>query len=255
MTFLLVSAATSPILALLQNISGLDPQTLRLTQFSTLVGALVVLAAWRGRLVLPKVTRSGFVVPIVAGAAAAGGMFAGIWALDRLTPQHWGVLDVATLPNSIAVVLVAALFGAAAEEIGWRGIVQPLLETRTGAIPSMIGTGLLFGVGHFYVASEGPLVYLLFVVGATAMSVIFGTLSAGRTIFGRTVVATMAHWFVNIGLLLFFSDGDASAVWMAQLAAASVVVAGFCAYRVSAGSRGRCLQALEFRDQNRPPAC
>lgn len=52
------------------------------------------------------------------------------------------------------------------------------------------------------------------------MSIIFRTLSAGRNIFSRTVVATMAHWFVNFGfvnivLLLFFSE---SAVWMAQVA-------------------------------------
>ena len=237
LTFLVVSAAMSPLLALVQDRCGLDPETLRLTQFSTLVGAVVVLVYWRGRLVLPPATRSGFLVPIVAGAAAACGVLIGIWALGRLTSQHWDVLDVATLPDSIAVVLVASLLGTAAEEIGWRGVVQPLLETRTGAIRAMIGTGLLFGVGHFYVASEGPLVYLLFVIGATAMSVIFGTLSAGRTIFGRTVAASIAHWFVNFVLLLFFSDGDSSAVWMAQLAAASALIAGFCVYRMSAGAQ------------------
>ncbi|MDI9915482.1 CPBP family intramembrane glutamic endopeptidase [Rhodococcus sp. IEGM 1379] len=184
----------SPLLALVQDRCGLGPETLRLTQFSTLVGAVVVMASWRGRLVLLPVARSGFLVPIVSGAGAAVGVLVGIWAVDRLTSQHWVVLDVATLPNSIAVVLVASSLGAAAEEIGWRGIVQPLIETRTGAIRAMIGTGFLFGVG------------------ATAMSVIFGTLSAGRTIFGRAVAATMAHWFVSSGLLLFFSDGDSSAV-------------------------------------------
>ncbi|MDI9903028.1 CPBP family intramembrane metalloprotease [Rhodococcus sp. IEGM 1409] len=224
-TFLMVSSLVSPILEFVQASCSLNSDALRLTQFSTLFGAAVVLVGWRGRLPFPAITRSSVFVSAFVTTTAMICVLAGIAVLDRLTDSRWVPIDVSALPMSTVVLGVVALgVGAGAEEIGWRGIVQPLLESRIGPVRAMIVTGAVFGLGHVYVLASGVAVYVLFVVAAMGLSIIFGALTTGLSLGHRTLVATVAHWVLNLGLIVFFSDGDTSEEWMLEMTIAVMAV-------------------------------
>jgi len=57
--FVIVSVCASPLLAKAQDYINLDPNVLRLTVFSTAVGALVVRAIWRKGIPYPPAALSG----------------------------------------------------------------------------------------------------------------------------------------------------------------------------------------------------
>ncbi|WP_147453982.1 CPBP family intramembrane glutamic endopeptidase [Tessaracoccus antarcticus] len=146
---------------------------------------------------------------------------------------------MATLPAPLAAVLGLQLLGAAGEEIGWRGVVQPLLERRFTVMVSGVITGLLFGLGHFYVLpAAGALAYGVFVVSAVGMSVSLAVVTAGRALIPRIALATCFHWLVNSAMLLLFSDGDVSLLWTINLAIAAVATAGGALLLFMSGRRG-----------------
>ncbi len=149
-----------------------------------------------------------------------------LFALNSTEGGIWPPLDPTSLPASLAVILFLQLLGAVGEEVGWRGVVQPLLENRFSLLWSGVITGLLFGLGHFYVLlAAGPIVYLTFVIAAIGLSVALAVLTVGRSFTSRVLVASFFHWLVNSAMLVFFSGGDESLLWTVNTAIATVVVA------------------------------
>lgn len=219
--FLAVSAVASALLAAAQSATGLPTDVLALTQLATAVGALVVWLGWRARLVLPPVRRRGWRRPLLESAAVTVAV-AGALGVAQAVAGAWPPLDPSTLGAPLVVVLVAQLLGAAGEEVGWRGLVQPLLETRVPVPVAGVATGLLFGLGHVHVLAAGTGVYALFVVSAVGLSVALAYVTAGRGVVQRVVVATALHWLVNVVLLVGFSGGDTSVGWTAATAVATL---------------------------------
>lgn len=221
LAFLVVSALASPLLAMAQQATALDPDVLRLTVFSTAVGALAVWAIWRTRLPHPVVDRSGFdawLLLAVAACVVATGIALG---LARLQGAPWGPPKPGSLGAPLVVVLGVQLVGAAAEEVGWRGLVQPLLETKAAPWIASLVTGALFGLGHFYLAfGVAPLSFGLFVISAIAISMILALATVGRSIAERVVIATLLHFLINMATLFLFADGDGSVRYFAGLALA-----------------------------------
>ena len=226
--FLVLSAAASPLLTLAQGATGLDPTILVLTQFSTAFGALVVYAIWRGRLPYPPTTKRGVPAPLCAAVGLSLAVTLVLWLLAIVEPHRWQSLDTSALPAPLALILLAQFLGAAGEEVGWRGLVQPLLETRMPALPAAVITGLFFGLGHFYVAGVGIAVYSVFVVSAIAQSIAAAALTTGRSYWVRILVATVLHWGINIGILVGFSNADESMLWMTNTAIAMGLVGAAC---------------------------
>jgi membrane protease YdiL (CAAX protease family) len=226
--FLVVSAAASPLFTRAQGVTGLDPTILVLTQFSTAFGALVVYAIWRGRLPYTRTTRRGVLAPLCAAVGLSLAVTLVLWLLALVEPHRWQSLDTSTLPAPLALILLAQFLGAAGEEVGWRGFVQPLLETRMPTLPAAAITGLFFGLGHFYMAGAGIAVYSVFVVSTIGLSIAAAAMTTGRTWWARVLVATVLHWGVNIGTLVGFSNADESMLWMTDTAIAMGVVGAAC---------------------------
>ncbi len=226
--FLVVSAAASPLFTLAQGVTGLDPTILVLTQFSTAFGALVMYAIWRGRLPYPRTTRRGVLAPLWAAVGLSLAVVVLLWLLAIVEPRRWQSLDTSTLPAPLALILFAQFLGAAGEEVGWRGLVQPLLETRMPTLPAAAVTGMLFGLGHFHVAGAGIAVYSVFVVSTIGLSITAAAITAGRPWWARILVATVLHWGVNTGILVAFSNADESMRWMTDTAIATGLVGAAC---------------------------
>ncbi|WP_168800418.1 CPBP family intramembrane glutamic endopeptidase [Cellulomonas telluris] len=234
--FLAVSAVASVLLAAAQAATGLPTDVLVLTQLATAFGAVVTWLLWRGRLVLPPVRRGGLRVPLLASLGVAAVVVA-VAAVAQAVWGGWPPLDPATLGAPLVVVLAAQLLGAAGEEVGWRGLVQPLLETRLPVLGAAVVTGLLFGLGHVHVLAAGPVVYALFLVSAVGLSVALAYVTTGRSVVQRVVLGTVLHWLVNVVLLVGFSGGDASARWTATTAVATVVAGAVCALVAARAAR------------------
>lgn len=223
--FLVVSAAASPLLSILQAGLKVDPELLRFETFATAVGAAVVWLAFPAARQVPEVTRTGTGRALVLALLLAVALTVVLGLLSVGQGRPWPALDPHTLPAPLGVVLAVQVLGAAGEEVGWRGVVQPLLERRLPVAAAGVVTGLFFGLGHFYVAAAGAAVYAVFVLSAVALSVTLAVLTTGRSLTARVVVATCFHWAVNTALLLGFSDGDESLAWIASTTVAAGVVA------------------------------
>lgn len=224
-SFLLVSAVASPLLAQAQSLSGLNPDVLRLTVFSTAFGALFVLLLWRKRLPLPPTTRRDLARPLLVTMGVAVLIAGLLLALAVAQQAPWRPPDMSKLGAPLAVVLIVQLVGAAAEEIGWRGLVQPLLETRLRPWIAALITGVLFAVGHFYMAfAVSPLSFALFVLGAVGLSAVLAQVTVGYALASRVLIASGLHFLVNMVTFLLFNDGDGSPRYFADLA----LVFGIC---------------------------
>jgi membrane protease YdiL (CAAX protease family) len=219
--FLVASALASPLLAEMQDLTHLDPDVLRLTVFSTAIGAGVVWLLWRRGLPFPPVN-SSVIDKTLLFAVAACLIGVGIaFGLAEVEGAPWRPPKPGSLGAPVALVMIVQLLGAAAEEVGWRGVVQPLLETRLAPLQAALITGVLFGLGHFYLAfAIAPASFALFVVSAIAISMILAVATFGRTLGARIVIATFLHYLLNMATLSLFSDGDGSVLYFADLAAA-----------------------------------
>jgi membrane protease YdiL (CAAX protease family) len=219
--FLVVSALASLLLSMVQGSLKLNSNVTVLTQFSTAIGALVTWIVWRKRLVFPAVSVRGWARPLAAAIVLAAVIGLILFVTEIAESHRWPLLNPSTLGAPLLLVVIAQLIGAAGEELGWRGVVQPLLETRVRMLPAAIITGLLFGVGHFYVISAGIEIYALFIVSAIGLSLLLGYLTTGRSIWQRVAIASVVHWLVNMVFLVGFSGGDESALWTANTAIAT----------------------------------
>jgi uncharacterized protein len=221
LVFIAASTLAAPVLGALQDVSGLSPDILRLTVFSTTIGAVVVWLIWRSALAYPPAEAAGSVRQALLAACAvllAGALAYGIAWVEG---ARWHSPGAGAFGASVTVFLLVQLLGAAAEEVGWRGLVQPLLETRLSAWKAALITGVLFGVGHFYLAfAVGPLAFALFIVSAIAMSLILATATVGRAWPSRIMLATLLHFLVNLETFFLFTDGDGSVSYFADLALA-----------------------------------
>lgn len=221
LAFLLVSAVASPLRARVQEAVALDPNVIRLTVFSTAVGALGVWAVWRRRLPYPPVEKSGVDSSLLLALAICLVAMAMAWGLARLQGAPWHPPTPGSLGAPLAVVLIVQLVGAAAEEIGWRGLVQPLMETKIGPLAASLVTGALFGLGHFYLAfGIAPVSFGLFLISAIAISMILALATVGRSLWERVLIATLLYFLFNMATLLLFADGDGSVLYFADLALA-----------------------------------
>lgn len=225
-TFYVLAVLAAALLGAAQPGSGIDPGLISLTQFAPAIAALVVLALWRGggrpptalglggwrfatRRTLYGVLTVAAIFVSIAGAYALLGI-----DLHPNAPQNW--------EQPVAALLVAQLIGAAAEEVGWRCLLHPSLETRWGTIGASLAVGVLWGLWHVPTISQGPAVGATFVAATVAMSVMMGELLRGSG-GNNLVVSAVFHAAVNIGMFSMLDEENGSATAMATLAIATVV--------------------------------
>jgi hypothetical protein len=189
--FLLAAAIAAPALGALQDATGLNPDVLRLTVFSTAVAAAIVWLIWR-RLPAPATSRRGLARPLLASTATC----------------------------ALFAALMLAL--AAGERAPWRAadVLHPAI-----ALPVLI-TGALFALGHaFMLPAVGVFAFSLFCVAAIGISVLLAAVTIGYSIGQRVALATLLHFGINAVTFGLFADGDGSPLYFADMATAATIVA------------------------------
>ncbi|MEU1392718.1 MULTISPECIES: CPBP family intramembrane glutamic endopeptidase [unclassified Nonomuraea] len=158
-------------------------------------GGGTALSGTRGRAGLAGVALQGTALLIVGLSAGAYGLLTGD---ARFTAPG-------ALSSPFALIVVAQLVGACAEEIGWRCLLQPLLRRRTGPLTASVVVGLLWGAWHVPVFGRPPLYAAAFLLATVSMSVVMG-LALERLRGHRLLLAGGFHTLVNLGLLLFMDE-------------------------------------------------
>ncbi|TCC40772.1 CPBP family intramembrane glutamic endopeptidase [Kribbella speibonae] len=221
LVFSLVTMVFSGILNALQAATGPSPELIQLVQFAPALGVGVMFLLFRrttrvdARFTPPALERSALIVGIVVAAMAVSVLVHVIagrpWRADGLPFPFW-------------VLVITMVIGAAGEELGWRAYLQPYLQTRFSVLRSSLVVGVLWGFWHIGGFEHGLAYMGLFVVMATALSVVMGAVLRGarRT---NLVVATAAHAAVNLSLILLFTEEDGNLFPMAVLAVVWTIAA------------------------------
>ncbi|GEA87905.1 CPBP family intramembrane glutamic endopeptidase [Cellulomonas cellasea] len=251
--FVVATLVASGLLLAVQGATGVDPAVQSHVQLAPAVGALVTWLVHRARLrtLLPAPVSPrelGTRTALAAGACLLYAVLVLGLTLATGAPVS-GAVAVGSVP--FAVVALAQLLGAAGEETGWRGLLQPLLERRTSRLRAALLTGAVWAVWHVQAFAAGAGVAVAFVVATLAFAVLLASLGSGSVV-QRVVVATLAHWLVNLALLVVAGERTGELAAVVVNAVAMVVTtglvlavararrpyAGVAAAPVSATSRG-----------------
>ncbi|WP_336085428.1 CPBP family intramembrane glutamic endopeptidase [Nocardia sp. SSK8] len=224
--YLLATLAASAFFLAVQPHSGIDPAALSLVQFAPAVGALVTWLLCRRTVTasLPTAVPSRQVRLRVAAMIATCVAF---WLLITAAALLAGITPVG--PAAVGGVPFAAfvllqLLGAAGEEIGWRGQLQPLLETRTTKLTAITLTGITWTLWHIQAFTATPLTALCFTLSTMAFAFTLGTLSTGT--FGqRVLIATTGHWLINIACYLLAGDSTLTHPYLPVITLAAILTA------------------------------
>ncbi|CAM4253500.1 type II CAAX endopeptidase family protein [Nocardia ninae] len=222
--YILATLLGSAAMLALQPVSGIDPAALALVQFGPALGALVTWFVGR-RIVGPLLpapvpagqvrANLGYVLMacLLCGLSVAGATaFAG--------HELVGPAAVGGLP--FVAFFAIQLVGATGEEIGWRGFLQPLLETRVRRFAAIAVTGATWALWHVQAFGAGPVVALSFFVSAMAFAVLLGSLGTGSC-RQRIAVAAVGHWLINVGIYLTAGDETLGSPQVVFIAGGAVV--------------------------------
>ena len=221
--FYLATMVFSGILNALQSVAGPSPDLIQLVQFAPALGVGVMFLVFGrttrvdARFTPAKVAagRSAVVVGIVVAAMLVSVL------VHVIAGRSW---RTESLPFPFWALVITMIVGAAGEELGWRAYLQPYLQTRFPVLGSSLIVGVLWGLWHIGGFANGVVHMGLFVVMATALSVVMGAVLQGarRT---NLVIATAGHAAVNLALILVFDEEGGDLFPMAVLAAVWTVAA------------------------------
>lgn len=202
--FVITTAVLSQCLEWLRAGLGISADVVAMAQYGPALAAVVTWLVFRQRMrhVMPAAVRSRQVRAHAVIAVAACVVF-GILLWVGYTaiggqPAH-GIREVSGVP--FILIAVAWLFGATAEEIGWRGVLQPALEVGLPRWGAGIVTGLLWSVWHLPVVALGGAIAVTFILSTTVLSVLMAYLGNGSPV-QRVVVTSIVHWLVNLAILV-----------------------------------------------------
>ncbi|MGO1412880.1 MAG: CPBP family intramembrane glutamic endopeptidase [Microbacterium sp.] len=226
--FLGATALSSLALLGAQALLGIDGRVLALVQFAPAIGALIALAVGRRELwaLLPHAVphrRLGAHMLLALGASAVYAALLAGALLAVAAGDLVGTDPVAGVPFALFALL--QFFGALGEEIGWRGVLQPLLEARLARVWASVATGLVWGFWHVQFLTD-PLLAALFIASAVALSILLGWVSRGSW-WQRAAIAGTIHWLVNLALHVLAGDavGTMSVTLASAVAATGTAVA------------------------------
>ncbi|MGW5109162.1 CPBP family intramembrane glutamic endopeptidase [Nocardia sp. NPDC004123] len=222
--YVVLAFLASGVLLVVQANSGIDRAALTLAQFGPAVAVGIVALVWRQRLaaLLPvrvswDVVR-GHGVAVVVSCAAVGLLTAAM-ASDSM--KLHGPVAVGGVPFAVFVLL--QLVGAAGEEAGWRGFLQPVLESRY-ARPVAIGiTGVVWAVWHVQAFAAGPAVAAAFLAAVLGFACVLGFLAVG-SYPQRVLIGAVGHWLINVALYLVMGDDTLGLPQLYYYAAAALIV-------------------------------
>ncbi|GMK37725.1 hypothetical protein PCCS19_07790 [Paenibacillus sp. CCS19] len=228
LVFYLVTSVGAMLFGLLQPSLDVPEVVIQLTQFGPTLGVAAVLFLWRHKKQPPfkldlrlwplqsnRITISAALIVIT---------FAGAWLWFSVTGHAAAYTPPSALSHPFWLIVIAQFIGAAGEEIGWRCFLQPTLQNRIGVLPASIVVGILWGIWHVGVFSEGIAYASFFILFAVSLSVILGELMR-NTRSGTLLLAAAYHALINLGLLLWFNEEDGSRLAMGTLSIACTIAA------------------------------
>ncbi|MGW5343649.1 CPBP family glutamic-type intramembrane protease [Streptomyces sp. HUAS TT3] len=235
--FLAVAFPAAGLLGAAQPATRIPAEIIQLTQFGPALGVGVAALLWPRRvraLLAGGPTRPGgrgalllLTAPLVIAAGAAA--YAALGGDGR--PVR---------PDApFALIAVAQLIGACAEEIGWRCLLQPLLRPRFGPLGASVAVGSVWGLWHVQVFAQHPLYAAGFLVGAVSLSVVLGWALDG-TGASRLLLAGGFHALVNLGMLLCMDEESGTVTPMVLFGVSGLTAAALWTW--SGVRRGRPAQ-------------
>ncbi|MFI8977507.1 CPBP family intramembrane glutamic endopeptidase [Nocardia asteroides] len=224
--YVLSTLSASAILLAVQPYARVDTAVLSLVQFGPVVGALVTWLMFRRTVagVLPTAVSVGQVVVNVGAVVAVCVMY---WLLTTAMAIVSGTATVG--PAAVGgvpfvVFLMLQLAGASGEEIGWRGLMQPMLESRMAKLAAVSITGLSWALWHIQAFTAGPVTAGCFFAATMAFAVVLGYLGTG-SVRQRVLVAAIGHWLINAASYLLAGDSTLDRPQIVFVAGAAVMVA------------------------------
>lgn len=238
--YILSTLVGSVILLAVQPLSGIDPAALSLVQFGPALGAL---ATW----LMFRKTLTGLrppAIPIRRAVANIATVTAACVAFWLLLVQAATLSGTAMVGPAAVGALPFALFlpiqfiGALGEEIGWRGLMQPILESRMTRFAAISVTGATWALWHVQSLAAGPVPAVCFFISAMAIAVILGYLGNG-SFRQRALTAAIGHWLINIACYLLAGNDSLGRSIEFTAISAVLVAAGVLAVRALRGSDAR----------------
>lgn len=227
--FVLAVAVISSGLEMIRAGLDIDGDVLSLAQYGPALAALVTWLVFRRRIceVMPAPVSSGQVRAHTVLGVAACTLFAALFWVGYVVvggQETYGVRSVGGIP--FAAIAVIWLVGATAEEIGWRGVLQPSLESEMPRWGAGVLTGVLWSVWHLPVMAQGVAVAGVFIASTTVFSVLLAYLGNGSP--GQRVITTsIVHWLVNLALLVVSGTSIGLSELLPELAAISLTTVVF----------------------------
>ncbi|WP_194291055.1 CPBP family intramembrane glutamic endopeptidase [Nocardia aurantia] len=224
--YVLSTVLASAALLVAQPRSGIDSAALSLVQFGPVLGALATWSMYR-----KTVTGLPFsAVPVrrvLTNVATMAVACVSFWLLITAGAVVWGVTPVGpaavgTVP--FAVFLLLQLLGATGEEIGWRGLMQPLLQSRMSRFAAICVTGTAWALWHVQAFTAGAPIAISFFVAVLAFAAVLGSPAEG-SFRQRVLVAAIGHWLINIAWYLLAGDDTSDRPQIVFVAIAAVLVA------------------------------
>ncbi|WP_431951387.1 CPBP family intramembrane glutamic endopeptidase [Nocardia lijiangensis] len=224
--YVLSTLAASVVLLAVQPHSGIDPAALSLVQFAPTLG---VLATW--------LTFRKTVAVLLPAAVSARQVGASVVAVVTACVSYWLLITMAAVVSGTALVgpaavgglpfaafLLLQLLGAGGEEIGWRGLMQPMLESRMTRFAAISATGATWALWHVQAFTAGLVIAVCFFVSTMAFAIVLGYLSTG-SFHQRVLIASIGHWLINIAGYLLAGDNIVDRPQIVFTAIAAVLIA------------------------------
>jgi uncharacterized protein len=187
------------VLAILQQVLGIDPGKISMPQFGPGLAALVMIMVFRRDDLKLTVAFKG--VPLWKYLAAAGIPIGISMILFLIYGRFVNSVSIPLVDApSLVIMLGGMLLGAFGEELGWRGYLQNLLGARLNGLMAFLIVGVLWGLWHVGNYSNGPAYVLFFVLSTIGYSAVMAWLIQG--VHYNVIPACLFHFAVNAGFLI-----------------------------------------------------
>lgn len=222
--FVVATAVISQCLEWLRMGLGINSEVVALAQYGPALAALVTWLIFRHtiRQVMPARVSNARVRGRLVLAVAACGLFAIVLWIGYFLiggRDTYGIQTIGGIP--FWLISVIWLAGATAEEMGWRGVLQPALETVLPRWGAGIVTGLLWSVWHLPMIMLGGAVALAFIATTIVMSVMMAFLGDGSPA-QRVITTSIVHWLINLAILVIAGVSPTITGLTSELAAISM---------------------------------
>ena len=135
------------VLAILQQVSGIDAEKIVLPQFGPGLAAVIMIALFRRDDL--KITIALNRISVLKYLGALGLPIVVSVILFLIYSQF---IDPLSIPRtdaaSFTIMLGGMLLGAFGEEVGWRGYLQSMLDRRLDGLVAFLLVGILWGLWH-----------------------------------------------------------------------------------------------------------